>query len=72
MDHTHNDFVEIVDNFIPLLQVSHQAIIDSVVGQLADNWTLMPNLAQQIQDYLHCEPRIAKVKEAIMATNYYF
>lgn len=68
----YNEFVEIVDNFIPLLQASHQEIIDSVIGQLADIWKLMPNLAQRIQEYLHCEPRIVKVKETILATNNYF
>lgn len=65
----YNEFTEIVDNFIPLLQVSHQAVIDSVVEQLAAIWNLMPNLAQRTQEYLHDEARIAIVKETIMATN---
>lgn len=68
----YNTFVEIVDNFIPLLQVSHQAVIYSVVEQLTDIWKLMPNLAKNIHQYLHDEVRIATVKETIMATNNYF
>ncbi|WP_293894421.1 HipA family kinase [Flavobacterium sp.] len=67
MDYT--TFVETVDNFIPLLQVSHQSVIDDVVGQLAGIWNIMPNLAQSIHHYLHNEARIASVRETIMTTN---
>ena len=68
----YDDFVEIVDNFIPLLQVSHQVVIESVIVQLADIWNLSPNLSQRIQDYLHCETRIKQVKDTIIATHSYF
>ncbi len=68
----YNDFVETVENFIPLLQVSHQVVIESVIGQLADIWNLSHNLSQRIQDYLHDEARINQVKDAIMATNTIF
>jgi hypothetical protein len=68
----YDDFVKIVDNFIPLLQVSHQVVIESVIGQLTDIWNLSHNLSQRIQDYLHDETRINQVKEAVMANHNYF
>ena len=68
----YNDFVKIVDNFIPLLQVSRQDVIESVIEQLADIWKLSPNLSRRIQDYLHNEARIAQVNEIIKLTKSIF
>jgi hypothetical protein len=64
--------VETVDNFIPLLQVSHQPIIDGVIEQLTDIWDLTPNLAQRIHLYLNNEARINTVRETILVTKDFF
>jgi hypothetical protein len=61
-------FVETIDNFIPLLHVSYELVIEQFIDQLADIWDLMPNLAQRIHQYLHNEARIHAVRETIIAT----
>lgn len=58
--------IEIVDNFIPLLKISHKEVIDAVIFQLTDIWKLTPNLANRIQEYLFCEERIEKAKSVIL------
>lgn len=57
---------KIVNNFIPLLKVSYQEVIDSIILQLNDIWKLTPNLADRMHEYLFCEERIEKVKSAII------
>jgi hypothetical protein len=60
------EIIEIVDNFIPLLKISHKEVIDAIIFQLPDVWKLTPNLADRIQEYLFCEERIEKVKAVIL------
>ncbi|WP_140487388.1 HipA family kinase [Flavobacterium sp. GSA192] len=60
------EVINIVDNFIPLLKISHKEVIDSIILQLTDIWKLTPNLADRIHDYLFCEERIEKVKSVIL------
>lgn len=60
------EIIEIVDNFIPLLKISHKELIDTVVFQLTDIWKLTPNLADRILEYLFCAERIEKVKSVIL------
>lgn len=62
----YDDFINIVDNFIPLLKISRKEVIDAIIYQLTDIWKLTPNLADRIQDYLSCENRIEKVKSVIL------
>lgn len=57
---------KIVNNFIPLLKVSYQEVINSIILQLNDIWKLTPNLADRMHEYLFCEERIEKVKSAII------
>lgn len=66
------EIVEIVDNFIPLLKISHKEIVDDIIFQLSDIWKLTPNLADRIQDYLFCDERIEKVKSIILSSKSIF
>ncbi|SHG81897.1 hypothetical protein SAMN05444372_11075 [Flavobacterium micromati] len=60
------EIIKIVENFIPLLKISHKEVIDAAIYQLPDIWKLTPNLANRIQEYLFCEERIEKVKTVIL------
>jgi len=60
------EILEIVDNFIPLLKISHKDVIDTIIFQLTPIWKLTPNLADRIEEFLFCEERIEKVKAVIV------
>lgn len=64
----YDEFINIVDNFIPLLKISHKAVIDDIISQLTDIWKLTPNLADRIQEYLFCEKRIEKVRTVLLSS----
>jgi hypothetical protein len=60
-----NDFLDIVDNFIPLLRYDYEPIISETFAQFPREWELLDNLELKIVNFLSAENRIRQIEEII-------
>jgi hypothetical protein len=60
-----SDFINIVDNFIPLLRYDYTQIISETFAQFPQEWELLKNLDAMIINFLASEKRICQIEEII-------
>lgn len=60
-----SDFIDIVDNFIPLLRYDYTPIISETFAQFPQEWELLKNLDSMIIRFLSAENRICQIEEII-------
>lgn len=61
-----NIFLDIVNNFIPLLPINYEESISNIVKELSENWALTPNLDARIIAFLSSEEHITNCKNIII------
>jgi hypothetical protein len=61
-----NIFLDIVNNFIPLLPDNYEESISNIVKTLSKNWALTPNLDARIIAFLTSKAHIANCKNIII------
>ncbi|GHA80978.1 HipA family kinase [Pontibacter akesuensis] len=63
---SNEEFIEVVDNFIPLLKKDYSKIVNDVIDQVKVVWDLSLDLNHRIIKYLSSLDRIQKVKDDIL------
>lgn len=60
------EFVKVVDNFLPLLSLNYEIIIKEILSQVPDDWYLTPKLDDRIIEFLSSKSRIEAVRKTIL------
>jgi len=61
-----NKFIEVVNNFIPLLKRNYKQTITDTINELPAEWEMTLNLDQRICNFLYNENRIEKINNIIL------
>lgn len=63
---TKEEFVNVVDNFLPLLSLNYKIIVEEILSQVPDDWYITYKLEERINKFLNNRSRIEAVRRIIL------
>lgn len=63
-----DEFLDIVENFIPLLYHDYNGIISQIVNEVSEFWEVLPNLDRNLCAFLGAENRLKEIKNIIKSS----
>jgi hypothetical protein len=63
---SHEQFIEVVNNFIPLLRKNYGTLISNIIKEVSVYWEITPNLDKRILDFISSKTRIDEIEKIII------